>query len=435
MKRQYCILLCLLVSVAGLHLCPAQCGLQSGPMVGYSDMLEVGVWAQTKCAQEVQLRYWIQGHPDTTWQSAPVMTNAEHGFCAHLVADRVTPGHLYDYELWIDHAQVSLPYPTSFRTQTLWQYRTDPPDFTFVTGSCAYINEAQYDRPGKPYGGDYQIFTSILADHPEMMVWLGDNMYLREVDYTKTGIYRRYTLLRATQELKALLASVHHYAAWDDHDYGPNDSDGSFWGKDITLAAFKDFWDNPNYGVGGTAGITGTFFWQDCQFFLMDDRWYRGSQGRDADYYGQQQIRWLIQALRYSQAPFKFICTGGQILNDAPVFETYAVYGHERRALLDSLDKYNIKGVVFLTGDRHFSEISRMQTQDGDIFYDITTSPFTSSPSSSYQNETNHLLIPGSIVDGRNYALISVTGPLKHRVCRVQFKDANGKVQYEYTLE
>ena len=34
------------------------------------------------------------------------------------------------------------------QTQVLWDYRMDPPPFSFVTGSCAYINEAQYDRPG-----------------------------------------------------------------------------------------------------------------------------------------------------------------------------------------------------------------------------------------------------------------------------------------------
>ncbi|HLF62772.1 MAG TPA: alkaline phosphatase D family protein [Saprospiraceae bacterium] len=413
----------------------AQCGLQSGPMAGYSDMLEVTIWVQTKCAQDVQLRYWLSGHPDTSWLSDPVTTSAEHGFCAHLIANRVTPGNNYNYEILIDDETMELPYSTTFVTQPLWQWRTNPADFSFVAGSCAYVNEEVYDRPGKPYGGDYHIFSAIQADDPDMMVWLGDNIYLREVDWnTKTGIYHRNTHTRSLPELQPLLASTHHYATWDDHDYGPNDSDRSYWGKDITLQAFKDFWANPNYGVGGTEGITGTFFREDCQFFIMDNRWYRAPRHGTGEYYGKEQLIWLIDALRYSKAPYKFICTGGQILNDAAVFENYAQFPAERRALLDSIDKYNIKGIVFLTGDRHHSEISRMRTADGDVFYDITSSALTSN-TFSHPDESNNFRIPGSMIGVRNYVLISVSGPLNERKCKVVFKDANGVVLNEYELE
>lgn len=404
-------------------------------MAGHSDMPEVTIWVQTKCAQEVQLRYWLEGHAATSWFSASVRTSADHGFCTLLVADQVTPGNSYFYDVLIDGEKVTLPYATTFVTQSLWQWRSNPPDFTFVAGSCTYVNESAYDKPGNPYGGDYKIFTSIHADDPDMMVWLGDNIYLREVDWnSRTGIYHRYTHTRSVSELQPLLASVHHYAVWDDHDYGPNDSDRSYWGKDITLDAFKDFWANPNYGVGGTEGITGTFFWQDCQFFMMDDRWYREPRGVSAEYYGKEQLHWLVDALRFSKASYKFICTGGQVLSDAAVFENYAIFANERQALLDSIDKYNIKGVVFLTGDRHHSEISRMQTADGDVFYDITSSALTST-TTAHPDEPNHNRIPGSMFGVRNYALISVSGPLDARMCSVVYKDANGGILYEYSLK
>lgn len=413
----------------------AQCGLQSGPMAGYSDMREVMIWVQTKCAQEVQLRYWLAGRPDTSWISDPVMTKGEQGYCAHLIADRVTPGNEYDYEILIDGKKVELSYPATFVTQSLFQWRRDPDDFTFVAGSCHYVNEEIYDRPGRTYGGDYDIFSSIHADDPDMMVWLGDNIYLREVDWnSKTGIYHRNTHTRALPELQPLLASTHHYAIWDDHDYGPNDSDRSYWDKDITLQAFKDFWANPNYGVGGTEGITGTFFWGDCQFFMMDDRWYRAPRHGTGQYFGDEQMTWLLDALRYSNASYKFICNGGQVINDAAVFENYAQFPAERQTLLDSIDKYNVKGVVFLTGDRHHSEISRMQTADGDVFYDITSSALTST-TTPHPDEPNNYRIPGSMIGVRNYALISVTGPLNDRKCKVVFKDAKGVVLNEYVLD
>ena len=34
----------------------------------------------------------------------------------------------------------------------------DPPDLKIALGSCAFINEEKYDRPGDPYGGNYEIF-------------------------------------------------------------------------------------------------------------------------------------------------------------------------------------------------------------------------------------------------------------------------------------
>jgi alkaline phosphatase D len=165
----------------------------------------------------------------------------------------------------------------------------------------------------------------------------------------------------------------------------------------------------------------------------MDDRWYRSPRHRTGEYYGELQLNWLIDALKYSAAPFKFVCTGGQILNDAAVFENYAQFPRERQMMIDSLDKYNIKGVVFLTGDRHHSEITRMVTADGDIFYDITSSAMTST-TFPHPDEPNTLRIPGSMIGVRNYALLSVSGPGNARKCSVMFKDANGVVLFEHEL-
>jgi alkaline phosphatase D len=201
----------------------------------------------------------------------------------------------------------------------------------------------------------------------------------------------------------------------------------------MTLQAFKDFWANPNYGVGGTEGITGTFFWEDCQFFILDDRWYRGPRP-NSTYFGEQQITWLLDALRFSRASYKVICTGGQILSNAAVYENYALFADERRTLLDSLDKYDITGVVFLTGDRHHSEVTRMTTSGGNVFYDITSSALTST-TSAHPDEPNSFRLPGSMIGERNYAVLDITGPLHARVCQVQFKDAQGKTLYSHILD
>ena len=159
------------------------------------------------------------------------------------------------YAVIVNGRRISRPYPLRFQTQKLWQWREEPPAFRIALGSCAYVNEPEYDRPGNAYGGGLEIFTSIVRTKPDAMLWLGDNVYLREVDwYTRTGILARYTHSRSIPELQPLLASTHHYATWDDHDFGPNNSDRSWIHKDVSLDAFKLFWGNPGYGVGGKPG-------------------------------------------------------------------------------------------------------------------------------------------------------------------------------------
>ena len=50
------------------------------------------------------------------------------------------------------------------------------------------------------------IFSKAMhAQRPDLMLWLGDNTYLREVDwYTRTGFIHRYTHTRSLPELQPL---------------------------------------------------------------------------------------------------------------------------------------------------------------------------------------------------------------------------------------
>jgi alkaline phosphatase D len=147
--------------------------LQSGPMVGYSEMREVLLWVQTKQAAKVKIMYWEQGNPAQKMSTDELTTQKKDAFVARLVADQVQPSKKYDYEVWLDGKKVNISYPLSFQSQVLWRWRAEPPAFKFAFGSCAYVNDAPYDRPS-PYGGEYQIFTNIAAQKPDFMVWGGD---------------------------------------------------------------------------------------------------------------------------------------------------------------------------------------------------------------------------------------------------------------------
>lgn len=410
----------------------------SGPMPGHSTMRTVKIWLQTDIASDVQIQYWDEKNTSEVWTSDIVSTTKEDAFTAHFDLD-TEPSITYNYSVILDNKVVENKETLQFKSQTLWQYRMDPPTFTFGLGSCAYINEAAYDRPSRPYGGDYGIFDVIANERPEFFLWMGDNVYLREPDYdSRIGIIKRYNHVKQLPELQKLWRSTHHYAIWDDHDFGPNDSDRSYLLKNDALDAFKLFWANPSYGLTGDKdGICSSFKWNDCEFFLLDNRYFRSPNKRkytDHTILGKEQLEWLLDALSYSKASFKFVVIGGQVVNDAAVWENYAnTHAKERTYLLESIQKEGIKNVIFLDGDRHHTELSMLSDDKAPVIYDLTVSPLTSGAHDAL-DEPNSYRVKGTHVAERNYGLIEVSGKRTQRVLKIIIKDKEGSVLWEQTI-
>lgn len=412
--------------------------IQSGPMVGYSEMKEVMLWVQTKQAADVEIEYWVSDNPRTLFSTEKVHTEKSQAFAAHLLADAVEPGKQYSYRVLVNGKEAKRSYPLTFKTPTLWQFRTDPPALKIALGSCTYVNEEATDRPGKPYGGNYEIFDAIYKQKPDVMMWLGDNVYFRETDwYSRTGMMHRYTHSRSIPEMQPLLGNSINLAIWDDHDYGPNDSDRSYAKKDDVLDIFKAFWANPNYGVNRQGGITSFYEWNDIQFFMLDDRWFRSPNDMksvDRDFLGKQQIDWLIEALVASNAAFKFVCVGGQVLNPVHKYEIMAnIAPKEREYMLNRIADEGLKNVIFLTGDRHHSELSMTEIK-GIKIYDWTVSPLTSSTHAP-ADEANTLRVDGSYIGERNFGTIEVTGTRKERKLGLKLIGSDGKELWKYEIQ
>ena len=409
----------------------AQDLINSGPMVGYSTMQEVLLWVQTEERANVHFEYYEIDNPKVKFSTDKIETEKKNGYVAKLIADQVIPGKKYKYEVYINNYKIERNYAMEFQTQELWKWRTDPPDVKFIIGSCSYINEPKFDRPGKPYGSNFEIFNSINKKNPDFMLWLGDNTYLREPDWnSRTGFIKRYSHTRAFPELQPLLASTHHYATWDDHDYGPNNSDGSFWLKETASEIFKLFWGNPNYNVTGKGGITGFFQWSDLDFFLLDNRYHRTANNNltgNRQMLGKDQIDWLINALSFSQASFKFIAVGGQVISNGAVYENYATYPDERKYLLDKIREAKIEGVIFLDGDRHHTILSKMQeTKNVYPLYDLTCSSLTAGVNND--NEPyNSFKLEETFVNVNNFGMLNVTGPTNDRELTIEIFDKDGK--------
>jgi len=406
----------------------------AGPMLGAVHLRDAKIWFQFSPGKQ-QLVYWSNQAPEIRFTQM-LLPEESNGNTAIACLSDLQPGTAYTY-----HIAAEPERTWNFTTQPLWQWRTQAPDFRLALGSCAYINDEPQDRPGKPYGGDYGIFSSIALADPDVMIWLGDHVYFREGDWdSRAGMVRRYIHTRSTPELQTLLPACAHLAVWDDHDFGPNDGTGNFILKNEALDVFDTFWANPTTGVPsveGGRGITTRYSYSDVDFFLLDNRYHRVAhfvKGVAPTLLGEEQINWLIQSLKESRAPFKLVAIGGQVLNPVARFENYANYAEERSRLLKLIGENNIRGVIFLSGDRHCTELSTMEITESVRVYDLTSSPLTSSP---YDNtkEENTLRVPGTLAAERNFCTIDFKGGKEERRAVLSCFNAAGKLLWEHTIQ
>lgn len=417
-------------------------------------MTEVLLWAQTTKSSTVQYQYWEAENPKSKMKSPSTKTNEENYFIAKTIISGLKPGKKFEYELLIDGKIVKRNYPLRFQTQSLWQWRTDPPAFTVAFGSCTYINEPEFDRPGKPYGSDYEIFPVITAMKPDIMLWTGDNIYLREIDWdTRAGIFHRNAHTRQISEMQALLGASHNYATWDDHDYGPNNSDRTYRLRDDALDAFKQFWGNQTYGTSETNGVFGRFTWNDVEFFLLDDRYHRSpnlaSNDEQKTMFGKEQLQWIKDALTNSlenrQINFRIIVNGNQVLNTNGEFaETLPQqYTHEYNDLMNYIKKNKIPGIIFLSGDRHHTELLTVQDSSFYPLYEFTSSALTSGlnplknrdgvPTSEF---TNPLRVEGTLVnDKHNFGMLKFSGKRTDRNIMLECYDLTGALRWSKEIK
>jgi len=418
------------VLLAAIFQIPAALAAQliAGPMAGPAGMRSAVIWLQADEAVPVRLEYRPAGTPAGEARSSTMMLQAREDFAAKITLGDLEPGKEYSYRVLLDGKEAAAG---SVRTQALWQWRGDPPEFRVLLGSCAYFNDPDYDRPGKPYGGGYEIFASMAAMKPDLTLWLGDNLYFREADYTSAwGMGYRYRHDRALPILQGLLRTGQHAAIWDDHDFGPNNSGAGFHLKAESLRLFQRYWPNPSFGLPGQPGIFTVVHHGDADFFLLDNRWQRDDDRlREAkkQMFGAEQLRWLKNALLNSVATFKVIVGGSQLLNDFNRYEGWVNFPEERAEFLSWLEKQGVRGVFLLSGDRHFTELLKQERGARYPLYDLTCSPLTSSPFASVDETGNTQLVPGTLVRERNFCALEFQGPLKDRRMIVKTYDARGK--------
>lgn len=419
--------------------------LVCGPMLGHVSHREAIIWLEVgREVNSVEVKCMKKNEPSQPkTYSYTGMLHRDYN-PVKVVLTNLEMGTQYEYEIYLDHTRLSFPFPLTFTTKGTWEYRTAPPDFSFLFGSCAFINDSIYDRPGKPYGRDPRIFDSMAKANSDFMIWGGDNMYTREADYTsRTGFYYRYTHDRSIPQLSMLLAAQPNYAIWDDHDFGPNGAGSAFELKEISLDAFRDFWANPGYGEWNNPGIYTKFSWSDCDFFLTDGRYHRSDEALDSlshgkTFFGRQQLTWLENSLLHSRASFKFIVVASQVINPLNRYDCLRHYTAEFEELLGFITQYKIRGVIFLTGDRHHSDLLRMTPSGGYPLYDITSSALTSSSypdtKDTPEGHNPYRTVPEMVFD-QNYIKIEISGAYPgDRIAAVTCYTVDNRVKWTYRI-
>ena len=261
--------------------------------------------------------------------------------------------------------------------------------FQLYFGSCA----KQY----KPM----PIFNAINRDKPDVFIMLGDNVY-GDTENMKE-LKAKYEQLGQNQGFKKLKHQSEIIAIWDDHDFGENDAGKEYPQKEASRKIMLDFFNEPKDSERYTRkdGIYTSYFYgndeQKVQVILPDLRWNRDklnavskfdyatkripnkmgpytiSPDKSASMLGETQWQWLEKEL-LKPAKVKIIGSSLQLLPEFTGWESWANFPNDRNRLLTFIQKHKINGVLLISGDTHWGEVSKLQNKEAYPLWEITSS-------------------------------------------------------------
>ncbi|MEM6321676.1 MAG: alkaline phosphatase D family protein [Bacteroidota bacterium] len=277
---------------------------------------------------------------------------------------------------------------------------------TIAFGSCSNQNKEQ------------KLWDDILAEQPDIFIWLGDNIYGDSEDMQV--LKKKYDKQKAHSLYQKLRESTQILGTWDDHDYGANDAGKEYPMKAESQQLLLDFLEVPEAdarrqrpGVYSSqivekSGVT-------IKIILLDTRYFRDNlvkKGKanianwEGEILGTAQWQWLETELQNSEADVHIIGSSIQVLAEEHRFEKWANFPLERQKLLNLIAKYDIKNSIFISGDRHIGEVATTTWLNHTI-YEVTSSSLTHGWSNRREEANQYRL--GPLVYNENYGLINIT--------------------------
>jgi len=270
------------------------------------------------------------------------------------------------------------------------------------------------------------LWNAILKFHPQLWVWLGDNIYGDTDDMAL--LEEKWTEQKKNPGYSKLLNTCLVEGIWDDHDYGRNDAGSEYEWKKESQRLILDFLNEPAASPRRKqSGIYASRVFgpegQRVCLILLDVRTHRDASQTGGDILGEEQWLWLENSLRSSTAQIHIICSGSQVLPFEHRHEKWNDFPESRERLLKLIGSTQIGGVILLSGDRHFAEFSRLKNPwGGQPLNEMTTSGLTHSYK-NFRGEKNSLRF-GEPFAELNFGTISIHW--ESRNIELAIRDAQG---------
>lgn len=336
-----------------------------------------------------------------------------------------------------------LVLPTPALAQPLLSAAPDPAASNpTAPRSIAFGSCGSQDKP-------MPILDTVVQVAPDLFIYLGDNIYgdTRDMNVLRA----KYEKLGAKPEFQQLRAAMPLLSIWDDHDYGENDAGKEYPFKEQSREIFFDFWqvpaDSPRRSHPGIYGEH-RFQHQDrtLQILLLDTRTFRDplakNPGNDPafknDYrpddnpqktlLGEEQWQWLAERLR-EPADVRIVCTSIQFGHEYNGWESWTNLPAQQQRMIGLIKETQANGVVFISGDVHWGEISRRDPwgDKGYPLFDVTASGLTESWPTVEPNQYR----VGPVVRDNHFGRIQIEWQEADPTIRLQIIDREGTIRAE----
>ena len=343
---------------------PGEPYLHAGPLVGHVSDTTVRLWLKASGPASSGVRIGLQPDlSDARTVDGPALEAATE-FTGHISVGGLSAATRYYYVPLIAGAPALLrPYPS---------FTTAP-----AVGKAGKVRIALASCVGRRGYHAAAAFGEMAARHDfDILLMLGDNHYGDSTDAARLRDF--YFMQRTVDGFAQTIRHTPTYAIWDDHDYGPNNSDGTARGKETSLRVFNQWWANPAAGEADNPGCYFRFTRGDVEFFMLDDRYHRTPNGMKEDgaktMLGARQLAWLKSGLSASTAKFKIIAAGSEWQMKTQA-DGWASFARERQEIFDHITAAKLENVILVSGDRHFTAGYQVQGR----LVEFTSGPIGSS--------------------------------------------------------
>jgi alkaline phosphatase D len=290
-------------------------------------------------------------------------------------------------------------------------------------GSCNDLSQPQL------------LWGHIAALHPDVWVWLGDNVYADTQDMAEMRLH--YDRTRAEPGYAALLRQTRVIGTWDDHDYGANNAGKEYPKRAQAQQVLLDFLGEPQDSPRRKqAGVYASYDFGEgeriVRVILLDTRYHRDAPGPHGDVLGDAQWAWLQDQLTDSPAAVHVLGTSFQLVAQSHPHEKWANFPSARARMLALIGISGARNPVVISGDRHYAELSKTELPYGGELYDLTASSL-SRPWDRDPREANPDRV-GPYYWHVNFGLLEVDWLARELRLQVRGQDGEPKIQHAIPL-